>query len=1375
MKMPFKRLVRSLAVMSSLGLLLAGGGIAQAQCVPDPAGLVSWWPGEGNGNDIVSGNNGVLQGAGSFAPGEVGEAFLFTTPADAVLIPASATLNVGPGPGLTIEMWINPADLELRPLAEFNNAGAAWGVHFYTSASIVGCLYANIVDTGGGWHQIFSPGGIIVTNTFQHVAVTYDHASGLATLYLNGAVVAQQPLGIFTPQTSYNLYLGKRPGPEAIYTYAGRLDEASLYGRALTESEIAAIYAAGSAGKCAPVNNPVITLQPTNLTVNAGDSATFSAAVSGAQPLNYQWTFNGTNLIGATHSWLRLPNAQPADAGTYAFTVTNLYGSAISSNAILTVVTDPPAITIQPVSQTNVVGASASFSVAVSGTPPFTYQWIFNTTNLPGATNAWLSLSNLQPAQAGSYSVLVTNNYGSTNSADAMLTVLTYPPTLTLQPVSQTNIIGTTASFSVAVSGTPPFSYQWSFNTTNIVGATNATLTLADVQTNQAGSYSVWVANDYGSTSAGATLAVTPQECASAPAGLVSWWPANDSAYDITGTNNAVLQGAVTYAPGEVDDAFLFTTANDAILIPASASLDVGAGNGLTIEMWIKPANLEIHPLAEFNDAGAAWGVHFYSSAGGVGALYANIIDSSGGWHQIQSAAGIVVTNAFQHVALTYDKPSGMATIYRNGVAVAQAELGNFTPQTSYNLYLGRRPGPDAIYTFAGLLDEASLYDRALTSNEIASIYSAGSDGKCPPVVLPPLITAQPTNQTDVAGQTATFSVVAGGAGPLSYQWSCNMTNLAGATNATLVLTNVQLSEAGSYSVQVANSGGATNSTNAVLTVVVPPGITQEPLGQTVLSGQSASFTVTAIGTAPLSYQWLKNGTALVDGGNVSGSATTNLTLAVVSLTDAGNYTVEVINPYGSTNSIPAVLSVPETVVALGSTNAISGNTVIVPVYMNALGMEFAYLGSVNYDPTKLVLQGVQLGTDDPGAYLQEVDTLTNSGYVGFALFFDWSLLPAGTQEVAQLVFSTLPETNTTAVSLTLCDNPTARELVDEFGNPLPMLSQNGTVTLTPGAAPVNEYEADVYPRYGGDGKVNLSDWVEVGRMVAGLDVPANSDEFLRADCAPRGAPDGVLTVADWVQAGRYVLQLDPLTVVPVPNPESNASTSVANVLTPEIKSATPEVKARPLGLPAAVRILRVGSVSGQRGQTLNVPVQLICVTNENAIGLTVNYNPAQLKLTGVVMGANMAGAQMNVNTTVAGKAGVALALIPLNGAKQSLPAGTNQVAVLQFIVATNAAGTTPLTLDNSVVVTQVADKTADVLTTSLVNGAVTFPPALQLTKQAGSLLLSWPIETNELLTADSLAGPWLPVTGVFSTNGININVSIPYTNHQQYFLLQGQ
>ena len=176
------------------------------------------------------------------------------------------------------------------------------------------------------------------------------------------------------------------------------------------------------------ITNPVITLQPTNVTVYAGQPASFSVAATGPQPFYYQWQFgvNSTNLVdvvGATNATLTLANVRPTDGGVYAVTVSNAYGATVSSNALLIVLGFPPSITAQPTNRTVYVGDIARFAVVAGGTSPFNYQWTFNTTNLVGATNTTLILTNPQLNQTGNYSVLVSNPYGSTNSNIVTLTV----------------------------------------------------------------------------------------------------------------------------------------------------------------------------------------------------------------------------------------------------------------------------------------------------------------------------------------------------------------------------------------------------------------------------------------------------------------------------------------------------------------------------------------------------------------------------------------------------------------------------------------------------------------------------------------------------------------------------------------------------------------------------------------------------------------------------------------------------------------------------------------------------------------------------------------------------------------------------------------
>src|SRR5207253_2583875 len=153
-------------------------------------------------------------------------------------------------------------------------------------------------------------------------------------------------------------------------------------------------------------------------------------------------------------------------------------GQVLSSPATLTVNT-PPEITLQPQSQTVAQGGNVTFSVAVTGTAPLSYQWRLNGTDIAGATGVTLPLANVNSSQAGSYTVRVSGPGGQVLSSPATLTVNT-PPEITLQPQSQTVAQGGNVTFSVAATGTGPLSYQWRFNGTDIAGGTGSTLPLAN-------------------------------------------------------------------------------------------------------------------------------------------------------------------------------------------------------------------------------------------------------------------------------------------------------------------------------------------------------------------------------------------------------------------------------------------------------------------------------------------------------------------------------------------------------------------------------------------------------------------------------------------------------------------------------------------------------------------------------------------------------------------------------------------------------------------------------------------------------------------------------------------------------------------------------
>ena len=188
-----------------------------------------------------------------------------------------------------------------------------------------------------------------------------------------------------------------------------------------------------------------------------------------------------------------LGGQSPANRGASPYVI-SLLGNYTTSQAAA------PAVTDQPKTLTVPAGASATFSVAVAGSEPFTYQWRKDIIAIVGATNATLTLAGVQPSQAGSYSVVVSNPFGSATSSNAVLTVFSAP---TVQPNNPFPppphvLIGSTVTFTSQAAGFG-LSYQWMFNGTNIIGAVGQTFTIPNATTAHAGRYTVTVSNLAGS------------------------------------------------------------------------------------------------------------------------------------------------------------------------------------------------------------------------------------------------------------------------------------------------------------------------------------------------------------------------------------------------------------------------------------------------------------------------------------------------------------------------------------------------------------------------------------------------------------------------------------------------------------------------------------------------------------------------------------------------------------------------------------------------------------------------------------------------------------------------------------------------------------
>jgi len=428
----------------------------------------------------------------------------------------------------------------------------------------------------------------------------------------------------------------------------------------------------------------VITNQPQKLLVTVGHAASLSVAVSGAGPLYYQWLLNGTNIPNAKDNTLSITNAQIVHAGNYIAIISNTLETVISEPAPLTVVT-PPVITLQPVSQTNIVGSTISFRAQAESKGPVTYGWFFQTNSLGGETNQDLTLANLAPSHAGDYAVVIGNSAGAVTSAVAKLNVVGLPE-ITQQPQNQVGAVGSTVAFSMETAKSiVPISYQWRLNGTNIPGANGPKWEIKNVQPSHGGNYTVAANNMAGTTvSVGALLTVTMPP-------IITTHPKSQTGV----VDRAISLGVAANSAGPLTYQWFFGT----------SALTNATGNTLAIAK------------AQTNDAGPYFVV-------------------------VSNVAGVVTS--------------------------ATAALS---------------------------------------------------------ILVPPAVLTPPQNQTGAFGKSVVFTVSASGTSPLDYSWRFNDTNFLANTNPlpqNLVLSALVPEQSGKYTVVITNSAGSITSAPALLTVPRP-------------------------------------------------------------------------------------------------------------------------------------------------------------------------------------------------------------------------------------------------------------------------------------------------------------------------------------------------------------------------------------------------------------------------------------------------------------------------------------------------------------------------------------------------------------------------
>ena len=731
-------------------------------------------------------------------------------------------------------------------VAKSNGTVVAWGYNDAGATNVPADLSGVVAVAAGIFHTVAlkSDGSVVAWgyNGYGQTTVPLEAQSGVAAiaasyyhtvaLKSNGLVIAW---GGSTVPTDLNGVTAITEDGAAALKNDGTVIAWGGYAVPTDLNGVTAIAAEGghTVAVIAAPFAPLITTQPVNKTVIAGQNASFNVMVTANATLSYQWYRNDSLIAGATNASYAAGTAQPGDAGTYRVHVSNSAGSVDSATASL-VVQYTPVISGQPQSQTVTSGQTVTFSVAANGVPSLSYQWYRNNVPIAGATGTSFGLNSAQLADAGIYKVRISNSVGSVDSASAAL-VVQYLPVITSQPQGQAVLAGQAFSLNIAANGVPAPGYQWYRNDSLIAGATNASYAVASAQPGDAGTYRVHVSNSVGSVDS-ATASLVVQYIP-----IISGQPQSQT---VTSGQTVTFSVAANGVPS-----LSYQWYRNNVPIAGATGTSFGLNS------------------AQLADAGI-YKVRISNSVGSV--------DSA--------SAALVV----QYLPVITSQPQGQAVLA--GQAFSLNIAANGVPAPGYQWYRNDSliaGATNASYAVASAQPgDAGTY-RVHVSNSVGSVDSATASLV---VQYAPVITEQPQSLVATTRQTISFSVAASGVPAPSFQWYFGKKKLAGQTNSILLRTNVQLRARGDYSVVVNNSLGSIRSEPARLRVVIPPTILSKPRAITSKLGQRVSLQVVASGSRPFTYQWLKDGSIITQATNRV------FTIPHVQLSDAGLYSIRVSN-----------------------------------------------------------------------------------------------------------------------------------------------------------------------------------------------------------------------------------------------------------------------------------------------------------------------------------------------------------------------------------------------------------------------------------------------------------------------------------------------
>lgn len=619
-----------------------------------------------------------------------------------------------------------------------------------------------------------------------------------------------------------------------------------------------------------------VVAQPISQLVAVGQQAQFTVLMSGAAPLAFQWTKNDAPITGATSFSYTTPATQLADSGaSYSVRVTNGPNIVVSNSAVLTVVTaSVPVIVVQPQPQSVPSGQSAEFSVQAAGSPTLTYQWYDNGVAIPGATDAVYTTQAMQSSDSGSmFNAIVTNSAGSAPSDGAKLTVgAPIMPTILSQPQSQNVSSGQAVSFSVLANGSAPMHYQWRKGTV-AVGSDSPGYVIAAAQNNDAGSYTVTITNAAGTiTSNVATLDVSGGSGVNLALNRIAASSSvqNDGlapGYAFDGDTTSRWSSAPGIDPSWISvDLGSVQTFDQVILVWENAAAaayqiqvsndndkwttvytqNAGAGGTETVTFASTAARyVRMLGTARTTDYGYSlfeFGVYNVPQCGGPnerytlqGALPGQYMSTIAGipsgpfiptvqdnvshlqWQQYVTTFAAQGAQFTQPVAAQYCASVGMRLpTQAEALTIAGANYAQCAMPTPFGTWT-TTPVPN---------DSTNAYFVFSTGASVSAIidntpgWALCVSGAATP---PPVITAEPTDQSTPQNQSAQFSVTATGTGPLSYQWIKNGNTVATSTNSTYLTQAAVAGDDGAvFSVIVSNAGGGAASTSAKLSVTAP-------------------------------------------------------------------------------------------------------------------------------------------------------------------------------------------------------------------------------------------------------------------------------------------------------------------------------------------------------------------------------------------------------------------------------------------------------------------------------------------------------------------------------------------------------------------------